>query len=504
MRQGQRPAFGTFEHSRHLDQTRYWKTRHDELEQRCQDLERRNVQLERWRLSDAADAGQEVILIEDEPRSRSCTPRPRTPRPSTPRPSTPAGIKRKATGSTPARSPKKPKHSSSDAAELSLASAHESDKSALALLAPADDEEVDRARELLLQKLHVAHKLYRWQTANHEAICFSVVETARAIGALVALIPRNYDKLAMGNLKGIIPVEKDRSELSAVIQTCSRAWGSLIVGLEKISGENGNHLPSLVVYECVKMFKTILDSLSPAARQIAHSRFANQSKSSKERGDCATTARDTGPFRAVAQFVNAAIGNLRKENQHHRDIFEGVLFLILEQVGKLLFYFTFDRQRGATIEDDITVSPAEDDMRNIPRKITENIATRLEAQCLISMLDRAMGVAPHHMNNPLASRPSSSSSRRASGTGPSTPTKSLPRSKVPLVSWARDRLQRTLIQCMFGDQDQDEFADVLRMPGTLGPLPRFPKLDEGDVGDWFNGEVWKLIGWELLSKDSVW
>lgn len=467
------------------------------------------MQLERWRLSDAADAGYEVILIEDEPRSRPgtprpTTPRPRTPRPSTPRPSTPGASKRKATGGTPARSPKKVKHSASDAAELPLPTAHEKDKPDLATIAPPDGEEVDKARETLLQKLHVAHKLYRRGTSNHEAICFSAVETARAIGALMAMVPRNYDKLAMGNLKGILSVDKDRSELSAVIQTCSRAWSTVTVGLEKISSETGSHLPGLIIYECVKMFKTILDDLPDAARQIAHCRFANQSKSSKERGSAVITAKDTGPFRAIAQFINVCVASLKKDSQEHRDIFEGVLFLLLEQVGKLLFYFTFDRPRGATIEDDIAVSPGEDDKRNIALKLTEKMATRLEAQCLISMLDRAMGLAPHHMNNALASRPSSSSSRKASSTASLTPTKGLARAKAPLVSWARDRLQRTLIQCTFGDQDQDEFADVLRMPGPVGSLPRFAKVDDADVGEWFNGEVWKLIGWELLSKDSAW
>lgn len=370
----------------------------------------------------------------------------------------------------------------------------------------SDDGEVDKARETLLQKLHLTHKLYKQETIKPETICYRLVETLEAIGAVVASIPKHYDRLALGNLKGIIPVEKDRSELSSFIQTSTRAWSSVVFGLKKLSAGNGSHLPSLVIFECIRMFKTILASVSDSAQQIAYSRLSTQqSKGSKNRVETSTTARETGPFRAVAQFINALIASLSKDDRHHREIFEGILFVLIERISRLLFYITFDRQRSATIEGDITISPTRDDKRDVARQITESLATRLEAQCLVTMLDRAMGLAPHHMNSPLGSRPSSSN-RRASSSFRTTPTKnSLARaSTAPLVARARDRLQRTLVQCMFGEDEQDEFADVLRMPGTLGPMPKVPKVEDSDVGEWFHGEVWRLVGWDLLGRDTEW
>ena len=80
-------------------------------------------------------------------------------------------------------------------------------------------------------------------------------------------------------------------------------------------------------------------------------------------------------------------------------------------------------------------------------------------------------------------------------------------SRTPLSAQAKDRLQRTLIHCMFGDDgagEHDEFADVLRMPARLGSVPNMPKVEDKDVGEWFTGEVWRLVGWDLLGKDGQW
>jgi hypothetical protein len=57
---------------------------------------------------------------------------------------------------------------------------------------------------------------------------------------------------------------------------------------------------------------------------------------------------------------------------------------------------------------------------------------------------------------------------------------------------------------VFGEEDHDEFAEVLRKPGSLGAMPRITKMEEDDVGDWFSGEVWRLVGWDLLSRESEW
>jgi hypothetical protein len=368
----------------------------------------------------------------------------------------------------------------------------------------SDIEEVEKAKEALVQKLYLTHKLYKKQSAEPEAICFSLAETARAIGSVVASLPKNYDALATGNLKGLIPVKRDKSEFSLIIQAATRAWASLLVGLKKLVDSGGGHLPNVVIYACIKMFNTIFESIKDTAHQIASIRSVSQRKGTNNNQETATTPRDTGPFRAVAQFLNALIASLNKDDRYHGDIFEGVLFLLMERVSKLLFYFTFDRFRCTTIEGDISMPSLNDDKRDVARQLIEPMAIRLEAQCLVAILERAIGLAPHHMNSPAGSRPSSSRRASSSASRPGTPRSQQRASTVPLVAHARDKLQRTLIQCVFGEEDHDEFAEVLRKPGSLGAMPRISKMEDDDVGDWFSGEVWRLVGWDLLSRESEW
>jgi hypothetical protein len=55
---------------------------------------------------------------------------------------------------------------------------------------------------------------------------------------------------------------------------------------------------------------------------------------------------------------------------------------------------------------------------------------------------------------------------------------------------------------MFGEGQEDELSDVLRKPGRLGAMPKISKVEDKDVRHWYNGEVWRLLGWDIISRDS--
>jgi hypothetical protein len=55
---------------------------------------------------------------------------------------------------------------------------------------------------------------------------------------------------------------------------------------------------------------------------------------------------------------------------------------------------------------------------------------------------------------------------------------------------------------MFGETQDDELSDVLRKPGRIGPMPKFSKIEENDVGDWFTREIWRVLGWSIISNES--
>lgn len=342
----------------------------------------------------------------------------------------------------------------------------------------------------LAHKIHVIHMLFKKRTPDPKTLSVRLVETARAIGSVIGTIPINCDWQMIDSTLGPDPL----SEPLATVQATSRAFASLMAGLKKITDGVGFYLPSLIVCECVRMFKTIFDAVSESACRAAQTHSTSQFKSINTGTEAINAVKDTGPFHVICHLLDIMMSYLNKNDRHHRQIFEGLLCVLMKRIGDLLYYFTFNQHRNASIEEEITVSPAKEDNTDAECQQTEAIAIRLEARCLVMVLERAIKLAPHHMNTPLSvastSRKSSNHVRARLQTA----------SKVPLSAQSREKLQRTLVSCMFREEERDEFSDMLRMPATLGPIPSIPKVENGDVSDWFSGQVWRLIGWSILGS----
>jgi len=57
------------------------------------------------------------------------------------------------------------------------------------------------------------------------------------------------------------------------------------------------------------------------------------------------------------------------------------------------------------------------------------------------------------------------------------------------------------------DEDGDtpnDFVEVLRKPFSIGPPATLPRVDDADTSQWFKEEIWKLVGWDILSRDIAW
>jgi hypothetical protein len=294
--------------------------------------------------------------------------------------------------------------------------------------------------------------------------------------------------------------------MSFAIRASARAFTSLLVGLGKISNYGTERrLPNLVVCECVRMFKTILDSISDSTRSAIETRSASPSRANKSRTKATYSAKESNTPRTLVQFFNALMSYLDKNDPDHREIFEGLLFVLMERVGKRLFYCTFGRNRSVTVQGDIALPPDHDHPAVIARQEVEALAVQLEVRSLVTILERAIALAPYHINDRITSSSPACKSQKPSSIARSLTMRNLaPASKAPLSTRAKDRLQRTLVNCIFGQDEHDEFSDVLRMPARLGVLPGIAKVEDKDVNDWFQGEVWRLVGWDLLGRESEW
>ncbi|OCK76980.1 hypothetical protein K432DRAFT_461936, partial [Lepidopterella palustris CBS 459.81] len=362
----------------------------------------------------------------------------------------------------------------------------------------------------LVQSLYSLFKLYKEHNPDSDALCFHLVQTSRAIGSVISAICKRHQTLPIPT-----PLQtKASAELVSVIRASARAFTSFLLGLSKLSQDaTKEQVLGLVIYECVNMFRTLLNIITESALTSAKctaelaAATASQSASGKGRAKLAKfpkPAKEQNVTRTVSQFLNAIISFLDSSDLLHRELFEGFMFVLLERVGKRLFVCTFDRERSATIEGDISPplnlgAPAAGPNRELEMK-----ALRLEAPCLVAMLERAMNLAPKYISAPATNTSKNRKSFSAQVKQNASARSLTTGGKMSLSMHGKERLQQTLIDCMFGADEQDGFSDSLRMPLRLGSLPAPPKVEEKDVNDWFKQEVWRVVGWELLGREGDW
>ncbi|KAF1962341.1 hypothetical protein CC80DRAFT_588901 [Byssothecium circinans] len=345
----------------------------------------------------------------------------------------------------------------------------------------------------LMEQTWTFQKLLRHPDSDPKAVCSSLVGMTRALGRVVSQIARCYDRLATRTIsKPNLTAAHDKSELSCAILVCSRIFAMILFGLESLNDDSpGTRLPGLVVFECVNTFSTALDAIELSARQSVMTATSSTKKTPGSKSD---SLKDSLAARGIAQFLRTVIGALEKDHPLHQDLFDGFAFVLFERVSKRLYYTVFGRHRSATIEGDMTALPSNPADRT--RQEMESLAIRLEVKALMLILERVMDRAPNHMN-PTQSMNRAPTKRTLS-------FKNLPASRTRLSPFAKDRLQRTLVACMFGDKVDDPLKDLLTKPAQLAPLPALPKVTDKTVEEWYQDRVWELVGWDIMARETEW
>lgn len=340
-----------------------------------------------------------------------------------------------------------------------------------------------------------------------DTLCFTLVRASNALGKVIRLVARRHGQLSRDGWQTSRPVslDQDKSNFALATTICARGFMSVLVGLTKLIECTDELGPvSLVVCELADMFKTVLVTIESAARHTAQHRPLQkiESKKNKEKAPV-QVIKESAPARALAHLLIGLLGFLEKTNPVHQQIFDGFVYLLLERVGRQLFYCTFGRHRNSTVESDIKPQAEPRSVEEAQKREDEALATHLEVKALILVLERAMGLAPNHMN-----LQTSNISRNQKKLGRTLSLKNLPAaSRARLSPVAKDRLQRTLVACMYGDKADDEFLDVLTKPVPsmrLGSLQNVARVEDKDVEEWYKKEVWRLVGWDVLAKESGW
>jgi hypothetical protein len=194
------------------------------------------------------------------------------------------------------------------------------------------------------------------------------------------------------------------------------------------------------------MFKTVLVAIERVARDTARqaaSESGEQRRTKAKDKPETRVVKESVPARSLAHLLIGMLGFLEKTNTLHQQIFDGFVYLLLERVGQRLFYCTFGRHRSSTVEGDIEPLPEPQSAEETRKAEVDAHGTRLEVKALLLVLERAIGLAPNHMN-PQASTIDSNKKK----SGRTISLKNLPAaSKARLSPVAKERLQRTQSPC---------------------------------------------------------
>lgn len=170
----------------------------------------------------------------------------------------------------------------------------------------------------------------------------------------------------------------------------------------------------------------------------------------------------------------------------HCEILEGILFSILEHIGRLV--------SEATFGEHVALSNNPGNITNNITPMTQGVAKH-ESRYMVKILHAAVGGSTR--NDVVAKVLVAENS---SGKAQSSCSGAVSGQSVDLLQRAKRLLQGTLMKCSLGEGDASE---VLRLPtppveGITSRAQRDNNVEQYGP-EWFVETVWALIGWDLLA-----
>ncbi|KAK5136925.1 hypothetical protein LTR08_001432 [Meristemomyces frigidus] len=304
--------------------------------------------------------------------------------------------------------------------------------------------------------------------------------------------------------------------LKSNLAAAGRAVASLVVGINRLAHTaEGADVQGQVIYAYVSLFASLLGTLEKASEGEAKKAVSTEAVAmaekktapSKAKGRAqqpkAVNLKDIPTLNALTSFLCGILDLLDPKVEVHKALFEGFAYSALNKLGARLYICVFGQARSASIEAQIQRSNAPDEIEDATASAAPPTAdeldvrrAKLEAPYLIHILTRLMNLAPSHLGATISAK-----------TGKSKVANNKGSMKGALAITAKDRLQRTLVNCMFGTEGldgEDPFMDCLKMPTAGREALPMPKVREVEVREWFGEEVWRLLGWEVLGKEGGW
>lgn len=296
-------------------------------------------------------------------------------------------------------------------------------------------------------------------------------------------------------------------ELSVAMTAAGRVFAGVMTGVQKLHRmKEANLVAGKVTYAIVRMYERLaggLDTISEneakleqKADPINDPKNMSARQKTKSKGPPRVNIKDVPVLNALTAFLSGVIKQLDVKEASHREIFEGFLFCALSKVGKNIYTIVFSQPRGLSISEEIHSGTLPDDSNQTKFALPLRQA-QLEAPYLIHLLKQVLALAPTFISPSTA--PLSRPAKLKTSAKPGSVT------KASLTLATKERLQATLINAIFGTEGLDEESDLmlncLQAPAAVGHQLPVPRVKEAEIGEWFQGEVWRLLGWEALGRE---
>ncbi|CAI7584651.1 unnamed protein product [Penicillium glandicola] len=353
-------------------------------------------------------------------------------------------------------------------------------------LMDSDDDSGEGDVLCLNRQLYAVQKaLQRRTTSRFEANSLAVDAVILCKAAEQRLIQTIQNESKTNAQKPSPTEQPNMPDIDAVINGVTVAFHLTHKALHKMAGaENGTQHQGHVIYYLVCLFESTMTALtlhctaiSKQSPVIKNNKSNRASKSATQRHErhkrtkvksSPTKNEITTRLTDLLCTMALSLNPTRTEDQ---EVMEGLLFLVLDRMGKMLALHVFHDLRlpmsmcpGMTFPEGLEALTDEGLMPN---------EAQLEAKYLVWLLDRMLNAESLH--SPLEA----SAARQ-------------------FVANAKDRLQKTLLRAVFGPDDH-LFQEGLRRPRT--PPPQVldgQQMEQEKFSDWLTQELWRLVGWDVL------
>ncbi|RHZ70386.1 hypothetical protein CDV55_106746 [Aspergillus turcosus] len=301
-------------------------------------------------------------------------------------------------------------------------------------------------------------------------------------------------------------LQAKRPHLEQVLRSVKCAFQLILQALEKLAEtENDLQGKGQLAYHFIRLYQAIATALEQycisKSGQIAASTGSSKASKNKQARKSKSAKACQGlenltptPVDEVASQISRLLGSiaisLDLTYAAHRTLFEGLLYVLLTRVGTLLGTFVFqDLQIRPDLRVDQAKLPLPQGLQGVKLDDQSLRAMQMEAKHLVWPLERSLALLDDCASTSSTLEPQD------------------PPETMAWVAKMKQQLQGTLLQALFGS-DSSVFPHTLQQPETLDThelerLKNCTQIPEQSVPDWFTQEIWRLLGWDLLSTQNT-